>query len=73
MNKTCEYITIAYLLIRIHTGESARVTGLAALLGDIRHFVVGAVGEVSGVGVGCHFYSFIEQVFYSILRVSRSR
>lgn len=45
----------AYLLGRIHACEAARVTGLAALLGDILHLFARAVVEISGVGVVGHF------------------
>lgn len=45
----------AHLLILVHAGETARVAGLAALAGDVLHFLVGAVGEVAGVGVVGHF------------------
>jgi hypothetical protein len=45
----------AYLLIRIHTSEAARMAGLAALGGNVLHLFLWAVGEVSGVGVVGHF------------------
>ena len=43
-----------YLLIGIHATESALVTGLAALAGDVLNLLLGTVGEVSGVRVGSH-------------------
>ena len=41
----------AYLLVRIHACEAALVAGLASLLGNVRDFFRGAVGEVAGVGI----------------------
>ena len=41
----------AYLLVRIHARETALVTGLASLLGNVGDFFRGTVGEVAGVGI----------------------
>lgn len=45
---------MAYLLVGVHTGEASLVTALASLLGDVGDLLLGAVGEVAGVGVVCH-------------------
>jgi hypothetical protein len=44
-----------YLLIRVHGRKATRVTSLPALGRNIPHLFLGAVGEVSGVGVVGHF------------------
>lgn len=41
----------SYLLVRIHACESASVAGFTTLLGNLRYFFLGTVGEVAGVGV----------------------
>ena len=37
------------LLVGVHAGEATRVAGLAALGGDFLNFLLGSVGEVTGV------------------------
>ena len=53
---------VAYLLVRIHSGKTA-LTGLASFRSDLLNFLLGTVGEVTGVGVvghveGCEVESY---------------
>lgn len=45
---------IDYLLVRVHIVKPAFVAGSTALFGDVLYLLMRAIGEVSGVGVGCH-------------------
>ena len=49
---------VTYLLVRVHRGEAAVVAGLASLACDLFDLFLGAVGEVSWVGVGRHGWSW---------------
>lgn len=45
---------IDYLFVRVHIVKSAFVAGSTALFGEILYLLMWTIGEVSGVGVGCH-------------------
>ena len=42
---------ICYLLIGVHASKATLVTRFAALLCDLRDFLLGTVGEVARVGI----------------------
>ena len=53
IRELCSKIMIAYLLVRIHSGKSA-LAGLASFRSDLLNFLLGTVGEVTGVRVVGH-------------------